>query len=321
MILNYLLNSFLFKTANQSLVYSNWIGEGRYLYEIQIIKLKENGKSAVDPVFDIEVDSLLNILKNTYGYDFSNYSRAHVKRRIMKNMLDNHLMNVSQIQERVLHDEEYARGLLYDLSIRVTEMFRDPDFYHAIRIHVIPFLKTWSHIRIWNAGCSTGEEVYSLAILLKEEGLYDRVQIYATDFNQASIDQAKTGIYTTDLMKKYARNYQNSGSTKSFSDYFYAEHDMAILDSSLKKNIIWANHNLVTDSDFAEMHMILCRNVMIYFNRQLQNRVHGLFHNCLVNGGVLCLGSKESIQFSSHEKSYEFISKQYRIYKKKYQNR
>lgn len=280
--------------------------------------MEENGKPAVDPIIDIEIDALLKILKNVYGYDFSDYSKAHVKRRIMKNLIDNYLTSVSQIQDRVLKDSEYARTLLYDLSIRVTEMFRDPEFYQAIRTLVIPLLKTWSHIRIWNAGCSTGEEVYSLAILLKEENLYDRVQIYATDFNQVSIDQAKTGIYTTDQMKKYARNYQNSGSKKAFSDYYYAEHDMAILESGLKKNIIWANHNLVTDSDFAEMHLILCRNVMIYFNRQLQNRVHNLFHNSLVNGGVLCLGSRETIQFSSHEKSYEYISKQHRIYKKKY---
>ncbi len=280
--------------------------------------MKENGTPQVTQIFDIEVDSLLGIIKNVYGYDFNNYSRAHIKRRIMKNLVDNHMVSVSQIQDKLLRDPAYATELFHDLSIRVTEMFRDPDFFHAIRTEVIPFLKTWSHIRIWNAGCSTGEEVYSMAILLKEEGLYDRVQIYATDFNQSSLDQAKAGIYRTEQMKKYARNYQNSGSTKAFSDYYYAEHDMAILDSDLKKNIIWANHNLVTDSDFAEMHMILCRNVMIYFDKQLQNRVHDLFHNCLVNGGVLCLGSKETIQFSSHERAYEAISKQHKIYKKKY---
>ncbi len=267
---------------------------------------------------DAEIDALLAAIEQTYGYDFRNYSRAHVRRRVQNRLKLSGIESVNHLQHRVLHDTEFATIFLHDLSIRVTEMFRDPDFYVAIRDHVIPLLKTWSHLRIWHAGCSTGEEVYSMAILLKEEGLYDRVQIYATDFNHKALEQAEAGIYRTDQMKNYARNYQNSGAKGSFSDYYYAEHDAAIIDSDLKKNIIWAIHNLVTDSDFAEMHMILCRNVMIYFNKDLQKRVHGLFHKSLVNGGMLGLGAKETIQFSSHENAYEPIHKKLRIYKKKY---
>lgn len=276
-------------------------------------------KVSHNEIIDIEIKSLLKAIYNVYGYDFSNYSSAHVKRRIQNRLNEDKLNSVSQIKERVLHEPDYANDLLHDLSIRVTEMFRDPEFYLSVRELVIPLLKTWSHLRIWHAGCSTGEEVYSMAILLREEGLYDRVQIYATDFNQLALDHARTGIYKTDQIKKYARNYQNSGAKGDFSDYYYAEHDAAIIDSTLKKNIIWANHNLVTDSDFAEMHMIFCRNVMIYFNQKLQGRVHNLFHTSLVNGGVLCLGSKETIQFSSHERAYENISKRQKIYKKKYE--
>ena len=267
---------------------------------------------------DQEIDELLRVLDQAYGYDFRNYSRAHIRRRVQNRLKLSAIESVNHLQHRVLHDAEFASIFLYDLSIRVTEMFRDPEFYQAIREHVVPLLKTWSHLRIWHAGCSTGEEVYSMAILLKEEGLHDRVKIYATDFNHIALEQAKSGIYKADQIKSYARNYQNSGPKGSFSDYYYAEHDAAIMDSELKKNIIWANHNLVTDSDFAEMHMILCRNVMIYFNKDLQKRVHDLFHNSLVNGGILGLGSKETIQFSSHENAYEPIEKQLRIYKKKY---
>lgn len=197
-------------------------------------------------------------------------------------------------------------------------MFRDPEFYQAIREKVIPLLKTWSFLRIWHAGCSTGEEVYSMAILLKEENLYDRTQIYATDFNQRSLEQAQEGIFPNQNIKKYARNYQASGAKGVFSDYFHSRYDSAIMNSSLKENIVWANHNLVTDSDFAETHMVICRNVLIYFNRNLQTRVHKLFHSSLVNGGLLCLGSKESLRFSEFGGHFEALSEKQKIYKKTY---
>lgn len=267
---------------------------------------------------DVEIGLLLEAIFRKYGYDFRDYSKAHVKRRILGRMRLNRIESVSMMQHMVLHDTDFASLLLKDLSINVTEMFRDPNFYKAIRETVVPILKTWSYIKLWHAGCSTGEEVYSMAILLKEEGLYDRTQIYATDFNQHVLKHAKEGIYPADLMKKYAKNYQDSGAKGSFSDHYLADYDSAIMDASLKKNIIWAHHNLVTDSDFAETQMVVCRNVLIYFNRTLQNKVHGLFHNSLVNGGILCLGNKESLQFTDYQSQFEVLDKKQKIYKKKY---
>lgn len=267
---------------------------------------------------EIELDLLLQAMFRRYGYDFTGYSRAHVKRRILNRLESSGLANITQMQEQMLYDKEFASLIVKDLSINVTEMFRDPDFYRAVREKVVELLKTWSYIKIWHAGCSTGEEVYSMAILLREEGLYDRVQIYATDFNQHALDQAKEGIYAIDLMKKYAQNYARSNAKNNFSDYYLSKYDHAIMDKSLKENIVWAHHNLVTDNDFAETQMVVCRNVLIYFNRDLQNKVIGLFNNSLSNGGILCLGNKESIDFSEYQKSFDVVDKQQRIYKKKY---
>ncbi|MBI1288631.1 MAG: protein-glutamate O-methyltransferase CheR [Flavobacteriales bacterium] len=266
----------------------------------------------------MEIELLLEAVFRKYGYDFREYSKAHVKRRVLSRLRLSRIESVSMMQHLVLHDADFAALLLKDLSINVTEMFRDPNFYKAIRETVVPILKTWSYIKLWHAGCSTGEEVYSMAILLKEEGLYDRTQIYATDFNHHVLKHAKEGIYPAELMKKYAKNYQDSGAKGSFSDYYHAQYDSAIMDASLKKNIVWANHNLVTDSDFAETQMVVCRNVLIYFNKELQNKVHGLFHNSLVNGGILCLGNKESLQFSEYQSHFDVLDKKQKIYKKKY---
>lgn len=267
---------------------------------------------------DIELELLLQAIHRKYGYDFSEYSRAHVKRRVLNRITTSGLSSISHLQEQVLYDREFASQLLKDLSINVTEMFRDPGFYVALRQKVIELLKTWSYIKIWHAGCSTGEEVYSMAILLKEEGLYDRVQIYATDFNQSALDKARDGIFPANLIKKYSQNYIKAASKAAFSDYYLAKYDHAIMDKSLKTNIVWAHHNLVTDNNFAETQMVVCRNVLIYFNRRLQNNVLKLFYNSLVNGGILCLGSKEGLHFSGYEKAFEPIDKQYKIYKKKY---
>ena len=267
---------------------------------------------------DMKIDSLLEVMYRKYGYDFRDYSRAHIKRRIIQRLKTSNLSSVDMIQHRVLHDPEYTQTLLKDFSINVTEMFRDPDFYKMVREKVIPILKTWSYIKVWHAGCSTGEEVYSMAILLKEEGLYSRTQIYATDFNQQVLNVAKEGIYPIDRMQKYARNYQNSQPKASFSDYFRAQYDSVIMDNSLKENIVWANHNLVTDSDFTEAHIVICRNVLIYFNKQLQNKVQKLFYDSLVNGGILCLGNKESLSFTEYEKKFDKVDKKQKIYKKKY---
>lgn len=226
--------------------------------------------------------------------------------------------SVSQLQHKVLNDKAFAARFLQDLSITVTEMFRDPAFYRSLRENVIPVLKTYPFIKIWHAGCATGEEAYSMAIILKEEGLYDRTTIYATDFNQQALNQAKLGIFSNKLMKDYTLNYQLAGGKESFADYYTSEYEMVIMNNSLKKNIVWANHNLVTDSVFAEVHLILCRNVLIYFDKNLQNHVHKLFYDSLINGGVLCLGSKEGLRFGDYAQAYTEMDGKQRIFKKKY---
>lgn len=278
----------------------------------------EGVDQGVDKGIDQGIEELLNAVYERYGYDFRDYARAHVKRRLLQRLRLSRLDDIAALREQVLSDPEHAALLLKDLSINVTEMFRDPDFYQAVRESVVPLLRTWSYLKVWHAGCSTGEEVYSMAILLQEEGLYDRVQIYATDFNQAALNQAKEGIFSLERMKVHARNYQLSGAKASFSDYYHARYESAIMDPSLKKNILWANHNLATDGDFTETQMIVCRNVLIYFQTPLQHRVHALFHRSLVNGGALCLGKKETLAFSEHRNGFSELDRKQRIYRKKY---
>jgi chemotaxis protein methyltransferase CheR len=226
--------------------------------------------------------------------------------------------SVSELQHKVLYDETFFHQLLQDLSINTTEMFRDPDFFLSIREQVIPVLKTYPFIKIWHAGCSSGEEVYSMAILLKEEGLLNRTQIYATDFNPAVLQKAKEAIYPVNLMKDYTRNYIKSGGKNSFSEYYNARYDSAIMKNILKENIVFADHNLVTDSVFGEMNLIMCRNTLIYFNKSLQDKVVGLFRDSLVSGGFLCLGSKESITFSPHNIYFEPVVAKHKIFRLKY---
>ncbi len=266
---------------------------------------------------NIEIDLILEAIYNKYGYDFRNYSKAHVKRRLLNRLATSNLKSISEMQHKVLHEPEFFEVLLRDLSINVTEMFRDPGFYLALRKEVIPVLKTYPFIKIWHAGCSTGEEVYSFAVLLKEEGLYDRSQIYATDFNRDVLDIAKKGIYPIDRIKEFTANYQAAGGKQSFSDYYMANYNSVIYDQSLKKNLVFAEHNLVTDSVFAEVNLVICRNVLIYFNKELQNRVVSLFYDSLINGGYLGLGSKETIQFTTVGNSFDVTNKDEKIYKKK----
>jgi len=264
------------------------------------------------------ISLLLDAVYQKYGYDFRRYSEAHVRRRIINRMTMAGLEDITTMQSMVLNDDTFASKLLQDLSITVTEMFRDPAFYKSVREHVIPILKTYPFIKIWHAGCSTGEEAYSMSILIQEEGLYDRTTIYATDFNQPALNRAKEGIFLSQMMKEYTINYQLSGGKESFSDYYTSSYDNVIMKQSLKTNIVWANHNLVTDSVFAEVHLVLCRNVLIYFERDLQNKVQNLFYNSLVNGGILCLGSKESLQLTELHKAYTGLDEKQRIFKKKY---
>jgi len=269
-------------------------------------------------ISELEISLLLEAVYQKYGYDFRQYSKAHIHRRIRNRMALSGLEDVSQIQSKVIKDETFAYEFLQDLSITVTEMFRDKYFYKSLRENVVPILKTYPFIKIWHAGCSTGEEAYSMAIIMQEEGLYDRATIYATDFNQHALNRAKEGIISNAKMKEYAVNYQLSGGKESFSDYYTSSYDNAIMNQSLKKNIVWANHNLVTDSAFAEVHLILCRNVLIYFNTTLQNKVQNLFYNSLINGGILCLGTKEGLRFTDFCEKYTELDKNQRIFKKKY---
>lgn len=266
---------------------------------------------------NIEIDLILQAIFQKYGYDFRNYSKAHVKRRLLNRISTSNLQSISELQHKVLHDQEYFEILLRDLSINVTEMFRDPGFYLAMRKEVLPILKTYPFFKVWHAGCSTGEEVYSFAVLLKEEGIYDRAQIYATDFNRDVLEIAKKGIYPIDRIKEFTANYQAGGGTQSFSDYYMANYNSVIYDQSLKKNLVFAEHNLVTDSVFAEANLIICRNVLIYFNKELQNRVVTLFNDSLINGGFLGLGSKETLQFTNQAKNFDIINSDEKIYKKR----
>ncbi len=266
---------------------------------------------------NIEIALFLEAVFQRYGYDFRDYSKAHIKRRILHRMSSSHFKTISEMQHQVLHNESFFEQILKDFSINVTEMFRDPSFYLKFREDVIPILKTYPFIKIWHAGCSTGEEVYSMAIILKEEGLYERSQIYATDFNQIVIQKAKEGIYPINRVKEYTYNYQKAGGINSFSDYYTAKYESVILDSELKKNIVFADHNLVSDKMFAEVHLLVCRNVLIYFNKNLQDKVVRLFTESLIPGGYLCLGTKESIRFSDSFHHYETVDDDEKNYKRK----
>lgn len=266
----------------------------------------------------IEINLLLEAIYQRYGYDFRDYGKAHAKRRILHRLALSGIGTISELQHRILYDEPFFHLVLQDLSINTTEMFRDPEFFLSLREQVIPLLKTYPFIKIWHAGCSTGEEVYSMAILLKEEGLLNRSQIYATDFNPSALQKARDAIYSAAQMKEYTRNYIKSGGKFSFSDYYNARYDSAILKKTLKENVVFADHNLVTDSVFGEMNLIMCRNTLIYFNKNLQDRVVGLFRDSLVSGGFLCLGSKESITFSQHKEVFDPVVGKWKIFRKKY---
>jgi chemotaxis protein methyltransferase CheR len=267
---------------------------------------------------NIEIDLLLEAIFRKYGYDFRNYSRAHLKRRIFGRMSRSNIPSISALQHKTIYEPEFFHKLLVDLSLNTTEMFRDPKFFMAIRDYAIPLLKTYPFLKIWHAGCSTGEEVYSMAILLHEAGLLDRCLIYATDFNQIILDKAAEAIYPVEHLKVYTENYNNAGGKASLSDYFTIQYNAAILDKNYKKNVVFADHNLVTDGVFGEMHMIVCRNVLIYFNRDLQNHVLNLFFESLVQGGILCIGTKETLMFSELKDKFTMLHK-LNIFKKKYE--
>jgi len=264
----------------------------------------------------IEIDLLLEGVFRHHGYDFRSYAYASIRRRIWKRVRAEALDTVSALQQRVLHDSEALGRLLMDLSVNVTAMFRDPGFYATFRAAVVPLLRTYPFIRVWHAGCSSGEEVYSLAIVLQEEGLYERSRIYATDINEVMLQQAKEGIFPLDKMQEYTQNYQRAGGTSSFSEYYTAAYGGALFSPALKRNVVFSQHSLVTDGSFSEFNVILCRNVMIYFDRTLQSRVHELFYQSLPVYGILALGSKETLRFSGYEDHYDVISASEKIFRK-----
>ncbi len=269
-----------------------------------------------DDIESIEIDLLLSAVFRRYGHDFQNYARASVSRRIRQFLPQAGCQRISQLIAKILYDEDFFREFLIQFSIPVTEMFRDPPMYRSLRENVVAVLKTYPSVRIWHAGCASGEEAYSLAILLSEEELFNKATIYATDFNDHVLHKAKEGIFDLEQIQQYTRNYQAFGGKRSFSEYYHAVYGAVALDNALKRQITFANHNLVTDGVFTEAHLILCRNVLIYFNRHLQDRVLKLFRDSLVRGGFLCLGTKETIQFSSVKDDFIAVDEKSKIYKR-----
>ncbi|MCC6200527.1 MAG: protein-glutamate O-methyltransferase CheR [Moraxellaceae bacterium] len=266
---------------------------------------------------EIELQLLLEAIYRRYGYDFRSYSVASVRRRVQQHLIVARYDNICALMHDILHNGEAFSALLSNLTINVTEMFRDPDFYQAFREKVVPVLRTHPFLKVWHAGCATGEEIYSMAILLKEEGLYDRCQIYATDIDKEVLEKARRGIFPASELRRFTENYERSGGKKKLSDYYTEKYDNIIMDPALKKNVIFADHDLATDQVFGEMQVVLCRNVLIYFNKELQKRVFRLFKDSLDIAGYLCLGSKESLRFSGCADAFDIIEEKQRIYKKR----
>ena len=266
--------------------------------------------------FDIELPLFVEAVFRKYHYDFRDYAPASLKRRLRTALPRFSCASLSQLQHRLLHEPAIFHQLLDYLTVQLSEMFRDPDYYRSLRTHVIPVLRTYPSLKIWVAGCSTGEEVYSLAILLEEEGLLKRSLIYGTDINAHSLRKAESGVYEIDRIALFSQNYQRTGTRNSLSAYYTAAYGNAVFDAALKKHMVFSDHSLATDSVFAEMQFVSCRNVLIYFNRTLQDRAIGLFHEALCLRGFLGIGSKESLRFSSYADVFDPIDRDNRIYRK-----
>lgn len=266
---------------------------------------------------ELELDAFLTVIDQCYGYDFSGYARSSIKRRV-KNLcnISGH-KHISEMLARILYDIDFLDKFLQSMPVTVTDMFRDPWVFKTLRERVIPALRIFPKINIWHAGCATGEEVYSMAILLKEEGLLDYVQIYATDFNNHSLKIAQEGIYPLESIQKFTQNYQQAGGKNSFSDYYHVKYNSAKFDSVLKKNIVFTNHNLVEDKAFGEMNLVVCRNVLIYFKQSLQDKVLSLFRDSLLPKGFLVLGDKETIKFSQVRGYFDIFAAKEKIFRMK----
>jgi chemotaxis protein methyltransferase CheR len=269
-----------------------------------------------DSLLALEIELLLTGIAEHYGYDFRHYARASMTRRIRKAMQEAAVTTVSALQHKLLHDPDAAMRFVASVSVHTTSMFRDPDVYRVLRNEVIPLLRTYPFVRIWHAGCSSGEEVYSVAIMLEEEGLYDRCRIYATDISDVMLERARQGVFPIRAMQEYTRSYQHAGGTRDFSSYYVADHQHAVLRKSLRRHVVFSQHNLVCDSAFNEFQLIVCRNVMLYFDEVLRERTHDLFEASLSNFGVLVLGKKESLRFGAHAERYRELRDGLRIYRR-----
>jgi len=266
---------------------------------------------------DLEIQLLLEALYQRYHYDFRHYARASIKRRLVHAREQLGFSSFSAMQAAVLHAPETLPRLLNYLTVQVSEMFRDPSYFRALREKVIPHLKTYPSLKVWIAGCSNGEELYSLAILFREEGIDQRTLFYATDINPDALSAAEAGIYPLELIRKFTENHQLSGARSSLSDYYTADYGRAVFDKSLRDRVVFSDHSLVTDAVFGEMHLISCRNVLIYFDRELQDRAIGLFHESLARKGFLGLGSKESLRFSRHGDGFGDFVREDKIYQRR----
>jgi chemotaxis protein methyltransferase CheR len=273
--------------------------------------------SVPEKVENIEIQLLLEALYQRYHYDFRNYARASIKRRLKQAREQFGFRTFSALQDSLLHDPSMLPRLLGYLTVQVSEMFRDPSYFRALRERVTPHLQTYPSLKVWVAGCSGGEELYSLAILFREEGLEQRTMFYATDINQDALAQAEAGIFGLDQMQLFTENHRKSGGKSSLSDYYSAAYGRASFDKSLRQNVVFSDHSLVTDAVFAEMHLISCRNVLIYFDRSLQNRALGLFKDALARKGFLGLGSKESLRFSDQSGFFTDFVREEKIYQRR----
>jgi chemotaxis protein methyltransferase CheR len=263
-----------------------------------------------------EVEALITAIRQRYGYDFEHYARASFSRRIRHAIQEEQVRSASELQAKLLRDPLVMRRFLAHLSVHVTSMFRDPEFYQAVRTHVVPWLRTYPFVRIWHAGCATGEEVYSMAILLEEEGLYDRCRIYATDLSEVVLHRAKLATYPLGAVQRYTENYHRAGGTKDFSSYYTADQEHALIHERLRRNVVFSLHNLASDGSFNEFHLICCRNVLIYFDEVLRDRVLNLFDESLSRGGYFALGRRESLNFTALGDTFQEVTPNMKIYRK-----
>ncbi|MEE4452744.1 CheR family methyltransferase [Novosphingobium resinovorum] len=270
-----------------------------------------------EKIEDIEIRLLLEALYRRYHYDFRNYAQASIRRRLRQARDRMGLATFSALQDRLLHDPAAAARVLRFMTVQVSDFFRDPDYFRALREKVVPHLRTYPSLKVWIAGCSAGEELHSLAILFREEGLEERTLFYATDINQEALEAAARGIYPLDRLKAFTENHRLSGGKSSLSEYYTTGYGGAVFDASLRERVVFSDHSLVTDAVFSEMHLISCRNVMIYFDRDLQDRAIGLFRDSLIRNGFLGLGAKESLRFSSHAADFTDFAREEKIYQRR----